>query len=207
MTKWNLLLCVCMTVLVSLSACRDKELLDEYEDWIGNPTENTSTPSFCFNNEYDFYEGESDIDCGDDCEPCSFTTPCLNVSKNEFVLDGYSHPYDRDTTILNNSNIITYTYAEADGGNTTFTILLDSTALRTSERKLETGHYSDRAEAYLIKLTYTSFFGGYIYANDGFDAYLVERNNEQFITFCDVTFFSQSGNPFTASGSFKLIEL
>ena len=204
MAKWNIAVCSLFILLFSLSACRDKTLLDEYDEWLGESENFDPFAEGCENGSYDFYDGEGDIDCGGNCEPCVFDTPCLNVNQDMFIQNSAETNYDAGTSSLNSDNELVYRFAESDGGLNSLTISIDSIALRSNQRRLETTEYYERASERKITMSFNSYFNGSFYANDSHEVFIEEKNNQSYLTFCNVEFYSFNGLDFIASGSFKL---
>lgn len=209
----NLFLLGVLLVLV-ISACRKKDLEDEFYTWVDNPVvfdpnliEPESTGSAkCNNGKYDFSKGEGGVDCGGDCTPCNFETPCLNVDRDEMSVSGQMLGFKYEKTETEGGNKIFIEFTQMSGGVNKFFITMDADALNASERMLETKNNSTSVDSYFCHMFYNSVVSGDFNVVENYNAYIVEVNGDKYLTFCSVLFRNEAGNAFSGSGSFKLGE-
>jgi hypothetical protein len=207
----NFLLLGLLMILV-ITACRKKELEDEFYTWVDDPV--IFDPDLiepvgsgkCNNGKYDFSKGEGGVDCGGECVPCNFETRCLNVDRDEMTISGQllGFKYEKKDDQAGNKRLFEYT--QRSGGTNKFFFTVDIDALLSSERELQTVSSNTTVDSYFCHLSYNSVVSGDFNVVDDYTAYIVEENGEKYLTFCGVLFRNAAGNAFSGSGSFKLGE-
>lgn len=172
------LLIASLVLIVVASACRKKELEDEFYTWVKDPVifdpdlieSNTSSGSGkCNNGQYDFFEGEGDVDCGDACVPCNFTTPCLDEYIDQFFTGGAALEFlfDKKYDVENNGLFLIFNQRSEE--TIKIKINFSATVLDVSNRKLTTTNDYAKVDSNVCCISYRSLNSDDFITNEDFN--------------------------------------
>lgn len=187
---------VCL--LVWSSGCRKKEYIDDYDFYANGPE--VETPEHCDNNEFDYLDGELDVDCGSVCGvPCVIDPNCEDRSISR-IEDSYGFETD-----LDGSYYKSFDNFQADFTSYDSHVRIDVDFYTDSldvDRKYLTGIYGGDE---LCIMYYGEQFGELYRARENQEIYTTVSGNTLYVSFCDVEFVDSNDDVFeTVSGSLKL---
>jgi|GEM_PF-2140137 len=138
-------------IAVLLTDCRKKVLYEDYYTMLGIEDTNNPTvveiPEHCSNGDFDYLEGEGDVDCGTICgTPCNITPEC-NMAEGEVEWDvimgyGYNNMAQDNANYDSFQDRFTVLYYNFYGDRIEFTFYGE---LPTESRKYDIGYTSETA--------------------------------------------------------------